>query len=363
MTLPDTSSSYFQSNSVGLPLATSAWYDDHVSSTLQTSIIAAAVGTATFATTLSLSTFLQLKLRMSTGTLAPIPSLIGIATVGTASLMSHIASMKSYQMSTHNWKKSFDTEKILSFPPLHFNLSNRRDMEHVFRVCLVGIIVYKGLGGRFWSISPSSLTTLGSFARTFHSLPATVKYASPSERIKIEQIGRKVGCHTCGSRKIFSRGKNGIKFIADHMPPQAVVKQMNAAWHRRLLGFNVKQRFYPQCIDCSGKQGGILSKASQDLLKTKSGSLLERMKPTVNLSSAGGGINAHFHGFRGYNLRLEHLTGGVIAAITVHNTDERNILHRRGGNRKRFLEFQTELEKNTKLFANYIKARIRWIQQ
>lgn len=357
MTLPDTSSSYFQTDSVGFPLATSSWYDDNISPT----VIAAAVGTATFATTLSLSTFLQLKFRISTGTLAPVPSLIGFATVGAASLMSHVVSMKSYQMSTQNWKSGFVKEKFLCFP-LQIDLSNRKDIEHLFRVCFIGAIVYKGLGGRFWSISPSSLTTLGSFARTFQSLPATFKYASPSERIKIEQLGRKVGCHTCGSRKIFSRGKNGIKFIADHMPPQAVVKQMNAAWHRRLLGLNVKQRFYPQCIDCSGKQGGILSKASQDLLKTKSGSLLERMKPGVDLSSVGGGSNAHFHGFRGYNLRLEHLTGGIVAAITVHDTDERNLFHKRGGNRKRFLGFQTELEKKSRMVTNFIKARIRWIQ-
>jgi hypothetical protein len=359
MTLPDSSSSYYPSDSVGFPLATSSWYDDNVSPT----VIATAVGTVTFATTLSISTFLQLKLRISTGTLAPVPSLLGFATVGAASLMSHVASMKSYQMSTHNWRRGFDKEKFLCFPPFRIDLSNRKDIEHLFRVCFIGVIVYKSLGGRFWSISPSSLTTLGSFARTFQSLPATSKYASPSERIKIEHLGRKIGCHTCGSRKIFSRGKNGIKFIADHMPPQAVVKQMNAAWHRRLLGLNVKQRFYPQCIDCSGKQGGVLSKASQDLLKTKSGSLLERMKPGVDLSSAGGGANDHFHGFRGCNLRLEHLTGGVLAAITVHNTNERNILQRRGGNRTRFLEFQTALETKSRMFTNFIKARIRWIQQ
>lgn len=348
------------SSSVG-SLATSSWYESQFPPTLKSTLIVAAAGTATFAATLSLSTFIQLKLRISTGTTAPIPSLLGMATVGAAAFTSHMASIKSYQVSSYNSSHFSFKDTLLSFSPFRFDIHNKRDIDHLFRVCFMGLIIYKGLGGRFWSISPSSYTTLGSYARVFHSLPATSKYASPAQRIKIERLGKQIGCHTCGSRKIFSRGKNGVKFIADHMPPQAVVKQMNAAWHRRILRLDVKQRFYPQCIDCSGKQGGILSKASQDLLKTKTGGILTKIIPKSNLESAGGGANSYFHGFKGYNLRLEHLTGAVIATLTVRNGSQTDILHKRGGNRRQFQDIEENIKSNIKQVTNYIRDRISWV--
>lgn len=56
-----------------------------------------AAGYAAFASSMALSTFLQLKLLgVSTGSPRPIPSLLGIASVALSSLAAHKASVKVY---------------------------------------------------------------------------------------------------------------------------------------------------------------------------------------------------------------------------------------------------------------------------
>ena len=63
-----------------------------------------AAGTAAFATTLSFSTFLQHKiLRLSTGSPAPIPSLIGLTTVALASITSHVVAVKAFDLSSRQY--------------------------------------------------------------------------------------------------------------------------------------------------------------------------------------------------------------------------------------------------------------------
>lgn len=90
------------------------------------------------------------------------------------------------------------------------------------------------------------------------------------------------------------------KFHGDHIPPVSVAKQINSRWYRQKLGWKVSQKFYPQCRDCSNKQGGMLSKAVNAGHR--------------NLHAVGGGEESYFHGGR---LRIGHLTGGVVAALTV----------------------------------------------
>jgi len=65
----------------------------------------------------------------------------------------------------------------------------------------------------------------------------------------------------------------------------------------------VKQRFYPQCRICSNKQGGLLSRAVNAGHR--------------NLHAVGGGEESFFHGRR---LRVGHLTGGVVAALSIGST-------------------------------------------
>lgn len=114
----------------------------------------------------------------------------------------------------------------------------------------------------------------------------------------------------------------GVKFVGDHMPPKSVAQQINLIWYRKLLNIPVQFRFYPQCVKCSSKQGSILSKATQELRNhqflSKSSSFLNKRGSTIpDLSQAGGGTNAHNHGFRP---RMNHLTGGILAGIAVIGT-------------------------------------------
>jgi len=90
------------------------------------------------------------------------------------------------------------------------------------------------------------------------------------------------------------------RFHGDHIPPVSVAKQLNERWYRKKLGWKVSQKFYPQCRDCSNKQGGLLSKAVNAGHR--------------NLHSVGGGGESHFHGRR---LRIGHMAGGIVAVSTV----------------------------------------------
>jgi hypothetical protein len=302
---------------------------------LANNAIPMAAGTLAFAAILSISTLMQLKLfRISTGSPPPIPSMIGFGSVATAAAMSHIVSIKAFQIV----KQDYPIFDAISKPFFDFKIQ-KDNVAHLLRVSAVGLLMYKGLGGRFWAVSPSSVTNLGSFARTVFSLPATEKYATRSQRKSIERLGRTFGCHTCGSRRIISRSKNGVKFIADHMPPQAVVKQMNGRWYRELFGMKTKQRFFPQCVRCSNMQGGILSDASRNLMKEKKSMIMRRKLP--NLSDAGGGKNAFNHGMA---LRKEHFAGALVATCTTYNASDRDILGSnwkvKSGNRQRFLGWE-----------------------
>jgi hypothetical protein len=102
---------------------------------------------------------------------------------------------------------------------------------------------------------------------------------------------------------------NKPRFHGDHIPPVSVAKQLNERWYRKKLGWKVSQKFYPQCRDCSNKQGGLLSKASNSGHK--------------NLHSVGGGGESYFHGRR---LRIGHLTGGIVAVVTVGNGGEGGVI-------------------------------------
>ena len=207
-------------------------------------ILPTMAGTLSFTATLSLSTFLQSKvLRASTGTTKPIPSILGLGSVAIASLLSHLVSIQAYAYqqqlntiwSSDDYSLSFINNSLLRLPDSFsyidpfFNggsssgyinqyyfdfLPNDLDLSHMLRVIVVGLIAFKGLGGRFWSVSPSSFTHLGSFARRMRSLPATDAYATKAQRKVINELGKTFGCHTCGDRMIKKQGlKNGTKFV------------------------------------------------------------------------------------------------------------------------------------------------------
>lgn len=202
--------------------------------------------------------------------------------------------------------------------------------------CAVGLLAFKLLGGRFWAVAPSSYTHLGSFAR--FSIPATERYATTAERAALERIGRRWGCHTCGSHMLF---RKGILFHGDHMPPKSVAEQMNRRIWRRLAGIKVGFRFYPQCVDCSSMQGNLLASATRTLKEA-------RRWAQPNLAFAGGGVHSYFHGLK---FRLNHLAGAVVAATTVVAASEEDIQE---GNGRRFKQLQDQLEQYVQPYASYL---------
>ena len=300
-------------------------------------------GIVVFSSTLAMSTLLQLQMmHVSTGTRPLlVPWSLGVASVAVASLASQYCAIQTYNIIVNKNKSKSSNFSVSNL--LLSSLPSSNDLNlfplnssHSIRVCAAGIICFKLLGGRFWAIAPSSYTNLGSFARV--SIPANSSgYASSAQRRTIERMGRITGCHTCGSRMPHSFGlkskSTSVNFIADHMPPNAVVKQMNERWFRRMIGRTVKQRFYPQCVKCSNKQGGILSSAVN-----KMNNYGFMKSATTSLINAGGGKLAHNHGLR---LRTSHLAGGLIAGITIYNTPSSAV---KNGSQQRFRTIFSSIE-------------------
>lgn len=152
-------------------------------------------------------------------------------------------------------------------------------------------------------MSPSSYTHVGSFARK--SIPAKVTYANQFERDLLSRIGSVWGCHTCGER-ILSRSN----LVADHQPPKAVGQKIDKLLWRRLTGVKVNYRFYPHCKTCSKIQGSILSSAARKSYNWWN---------IAKLSGSGGGRIAKSHAFK---FRLNHLTGSIISAVTLLDSQE-----------------------------------------
>jgi len=303
-------------------------------------------GCVAFGTILAASTAAQKVIGVSTATNI-VPSLLGFATVCAASLVSEQTAILTHELKRDPRKRNLgyikhklsktSTVIIESTSQLRGGKNHQFKLPmHEVRVCLLGLLAFKSLGGRFWAISPSSFTHLGSFARW--SIPCTENYANPKQRFMIEKMGRKWGCHTCGSHMFFSSAKSAatgktFRFAGDHMPPKSVAKHMNDTWLRRVgLLPKVKFRFYPQCVSCSNVQGSILSKAGSNL-----GGLSSKLRAS-SMKEAGGGRAACFHGFRP---RINHLTGGLLAATTTLGARDEEIAN---GNPKRLERWQTQIE-------------------
>jgi RHS repeat-associated protein len=75
---------------------------------------------------------------------------------------------------------------------------------------------------------------------------------TPEERAKMNEIGRKSGCHTCGSPDPKTKSGN---FVLDHQPSSAINPP------------GQPQKLYPHCIECSRRQGGEVRQFLRDLLE------------------------------------------------------------------------------------------------
>jgi len=112
---------------------------------LANNVIPMAAGTLAFAAILSLSTLMQLKLfRISTGSPPPIPSMIGFGSVAAAAAMSHVVSIKAFQIVKQD-SSIFDA---ITKPFYDFHIE-KDNVAHLLRVSAIGLLAYKRLGGRF----------------------------------------------------------------------------------------------------------------------------------------------------------------------------------------------------------------------
>ena len=315
---------------------------DNITTKIAQNAPALSAGVIAFGSVNTLSCWMQGSiLGVSTGTVRPFPTICGMVTIATASFVAHSAAICTdhYRTARQQRHKSIpDAMKIAwsrrpsmihqrhvfwTNGPHNNSNSYHHTYLHTMRVCVVGLLCFKLLGGRFWSIAPSSYTHVGSYARG--SIAATDQYATPTQRVAIQRLGRIFGCHTCGRKPLpFFPSSATMTFIGDHQPPKSVAYQLNQQWFRRLLGRKVPFRFYPHCMTCSNKQGGILAAATFDLAKAKSGNNWWKtmFSPKVrvpSLRAVGGGANAYIHGLQP---RIHHLTGGVIAALATADNDQ-----------------------------------------
>ncbi|MEO3389237.1 hypothetical protein [Mesorhizobium sp. CAU 1741] len=80
----------------------------------------------------------------------------------------------------------------------------------------------------------------GPYAGEWIPAPPTNRSLNRSERQEIDRIGRRWGCHRCGS---MNPGTKSGSFIGDHQVPKSMGRPT---------------RIYPHCAKCSASQGGLI---------------------------------------------------------------------------------------------------------
>mmetsp|Transcript_1585 Transcript_1585/g.2620 ORF Transcript_1585/g.2620 Transcript_1585/m.2620 type:complete len:283 (+) Transcript_1585:70-918(+) len=136
--------------------------------------------------------------------------------------------------------------------------------KNVIRRTVIGLSFFLALEGRLGRTSfPSNSISLGAYAQQFRVLSRSVasnsKAATELQRAKIQLLGKRFGCHQCGT-------KWSNKFIADHMPPTKFVEQANKRLWRKISGIKMTQRLWPQCERCFSVQGSAVSKVRKVLI-------------------------------------------------------------------------------------------------
>ena len=190
----------------------------------------------------SLQVFLFAPLRLSCS--IPIASSVfGSLAVATSATIASITSLSASLIYQRFHSSLVEKKHNRSAIKLRYSFSSN---DLGFYVAAAGI-TFKLIGGRFKSVLPSSFYRQGAFAHSF--IPAKgQQYATTKEKLILNSIGRKHGCHTCGNRR-------SKYYVGDHIPPNSLQKQ------------GEQQVFYPQCNNCSSSQGGLL--AVNSLKKTK----------------------------------------------------------------------------------------------
>ncbi|CAL5230013.1 g13455 [Coccomyxa viridis] len=153
---------------------------------------------------------------------------------------------------------------------------------------VLGMSLYKMMGGRFRSVMPSNLVYPGACA--IESLPAPgSEYASHAAKGELRRLFARDGCHHCGTRmgrvigdhippnKYVSSADSAIKQITaslgvtnnTHVPPLGKLSQklgqVLRGKSRARIGRSV-QRYFPQCVACCSKQAGAVKSGATRLV-------------------------------------------------------------------------------------------------
>ncbi|EDV20357.1 uncharacterized protein TRIADDRAFT_61091 [Trichoplax adhaerens] len=193
------------------------------------------VGFCTFPATLGtlqIVLFSPLRLSCSIPVVSSVSGTLAVATSVTVASIASISASLFYQRLENSLATKKDTRKEIS---LRYSFS---PVDLGFYTVAAGI-TFKIAGGRFKSVLPSSFFKAGAFAHS--CIPAKGQmYATKKEKWLLTSLGRKYGCHTCGSRR-------SKFYFGDHIPPNTLLRK------------GEQQVFYPQCNQCSSLQGGLLS--------------------------------------------------------------------------------------------------------
>ena len=206
-------------------------------------LLAASLGGAlAFPTVLGLgqlAIFKPLRLTCS----SPVASLCGGVSVLGAGCVASLTAVQALSL-THR-KSSNDSSQTGSS-----SNCNAVDFggQELLASTVASAILFRALGGRFSSVLPSHLLKPGAFAQEW--IPVRSTQASERQRHVIRELGRRHGCHSCGTRSV-------RQFHADHQPPNKVHSTHNSPDAKNVI----TQRLYPQCNKCSNSQGALLSQS------------------------------------------------------------------------------------------------------
>lgn len=185
-------------------------------------------GGVTFFLVISVSQLVQGRLGISAA--SQLSQTAGLFSVGVGSFTASLAAdhAPSTLSAALGWKisssSSRSSKNLLSSP----TKPTEEQALQALRTACISLLLFKGLGGRLNSISPSDVTQPGAFFRLRGTLPAGPDYASPLQKRRLDVFGLLYGCHSCGKRQVGS-------YIGDHMPPKKVAARMSKRFWRRIL--------------------------------------------------------------------------------------------------------------------------------
>jgi hypothetical protein len=169
---------------------------------------------------------------------------VGGFVLTTSSLLVAQKAESMIRLHSNNYGYQVSSSNLFGWPFVDQFMGGRnekhRELKDTVRRLYLGLASFVILEqGLFRTPFPSSVLTLGVFANGGNmlrrSVMSTSAVATDAQRQKIQSLGRRFGCHHCGSRQLFSRAT----FIADHMPPTKQANEMADAWWRKFFKIQV----------------------------------------------------------------------------------------------------------------------------